>query len=420
MTISKYFKKLVKIVFYLLSPILILIILIARPFTKIRFSYQSSERLGDIATHMEVYLSEKKISGANEYLDIFILTDIISNKTYIELLKKRVIILPNFITYPVYHTIKIFENKFKFLQSLVFQTKFDDNNFSIVRTECSLMPSSEFIKKGNDFLKSINIPQEAKIICLIVRDDEYLKKKFPKKNWDYQKYRNCDIDNYKTAIIEATKRGYYVFRMGEHVKKELIIKDNNKFIDYSKKYRSDFLDIFLGYKCNFCITTGTGWDCIPAFTFRKPVIFTNYTPVGNLLTYSKDFLFSIKVHYDLNKKKKLNLKEISQSLVAYANNAKLFEISNIELQENNPEDLKDLTIEMIDRLEGNLTFSKEEENLQDTFWSKYVDYFMLQNIKPEVSKKINPLWCTTKRLYNNKIISRIGNNFLKKNNFLIY
>ena len=30
------------------------------------------------------------------------------------------------------------------------------------------------------------------------------------------------------------------FSLGEYVNKELIIENNNKFIDYSKKYRSDF------------------------------------------------------------------------------------------------------------------------------------------------------------------------------------
>ena len=50
-----------------------------------------------------------------------------------------------------------------------------DNSFSILRTEINLKPNNEFIKKGNDFLNSINISKDAKIICLIVRDNEYLK-----------------------------------------------------------------------------------------------------------------------------------------------------------------------------------------------------------------------------------------------------
>ena len=411
--------KIFKIFFYLLSPIIILIILLIKPFKNIRFSLQSSERLGDFATHMEVYLSENKISILRKNLDIFVMTDIISNKTYLSLLKKKVVILPNFITYPIFHVITLLSHKFKLFKDFILKTKFEDNNFSIINSNCNLTIEKTFIEKGNIFLNSLNIPKDAKIICLIVRDNAYLKKKFPKKNWDYHNYRNSNINNYKEAINAATERGYYVFRMGEITEQELKLNNNEKFIDYSTYFRTDFLDIFLAYKCNFCITTGTGWDCIPAFTFRKPTVWTNYTPVGNMNTYSENFLFSIKTHYDKVKKKKMTLKEISESFGGYANSSDLFKKSNILLEENSPEDLRDLTIEMIDKLEGNLNIEDEDEQLQKTFWSKYVEYFMLKNLKPEISSKLNPLWCTTQRLYNKKIISRIGINFLRKNKFLI-
>ena len=57
--------------------------------------------------------------------------------------------------------------------------------------------------------------------------------------------------------------------------------------------------------------------------------------------------------------------------------------------------------------------------LQNTFWKRYIEYFNLDKIKFNLPYKINPLMCTSKRLYNNKIISRIGKNFLKENIFLI-
>ena len=89
----------------------------------------------------------------------------------------------------------------------------------------------------------MGIPKDAKIVCLIVRDQEYLKKKFPDRNYDYLNFRNCNIQNFKEAIKIATDNGYYVFRMGEVVESKLKINDS-KFIDYSSHYRTDFLDIF--------------------------------------------------------------------------------------------------------------------------------------------------------------------------------
>jgi len=418
MKISKYLKKIIKIIFYFLSPIIILIQLIIYPLIKIRFSFQSSERIGEIATQMEIYLSENNFKNRKGYLDLFILSDIISNKTYIELLKKKVLILPNVITFPIYKVIKILGNKLKFLNKLLYETKYEDNNFSILRSNVNLKPDSDFISKGENFLKSIGVPVNSKIICLIVRDDEYLKKKFPNKNFEYHSFRNCNIENFKNAINSATKRGYYVFRMGEITNKELKI-NNKMYIDYSAKHRTDFLDIFLAYKCNFCITTNTGWDAVPAYTFRKPVVWTNHVPVGYLLTYSPDFLFSFKIHQNSITKKKLNLKKISESHVSYGFDSKIYKNLNIELLENTPKELEDLTIEMIDKLEGRLEYSKEDEDLQNVFWKRYIEYFNLDKIKFNLPYKINPLMCTSKRLYNNKIISRIGKNFLKENIFLI-
>ena len=130
-------------------------------------------------------------------------------------------------------------------------------------------------------------------------------------------------------------------------------------------------------------------------------------------------MFSIKIHYDRVKNKKMNLKEISESPVAYTYNSKTFEASKIDLIENTPEDLKDLTLEMIDKIENNFFISDKELENQNKFWSKYTVYFKIEKVKSDRKKKIDPLLCTTNRLFKNEIISIIGNNFLKKNQFLI-
>ena len=70
MKISKYLKKIIKIIFYFLSPIIILIQLIIYPLIKIRFSFQSSERIGEIAAQMEIYLSENNLNSRKDYFDV--------------------------------------------------------------------------------------------------------------------------------------------------------------------------------------------------------------------------------------------------------------------------------------------------------------------------------------------------------------
>ena len=51
-----------------------------------------------------------------------------------------------------------------------------------------------------------------KIICLFVRDDNYLKK-YGKKSWYYLSHKNVDLDLFKPSINFLIKKGYTVFRM---------------------------------------------------------------------------------------------------------------------------------------------------------------------------------------------------------------
>ena len=73
-------------------------------------------------------------------------------------------------------------------------------------------------------------------------------------------YRDTDINDFVSACEKLTELGYYVIRMGANVKKP-IDTNNEMIIDYAfKNLRTDFMDIYLASKCEFCITTGTGFD----------------------------------------------------------------------------------------------------------------------------------------------------------------
>jgi putative glycosyltransferase (TIGR04372 family) len=89
----------------------------------------------------------------------------------------------------------------------------------------------------------------------IVRDSTYLKFHQPYANFDYQNYRDCNIENFKLVSDYLTSLGYYVFRMGAKVAKPMLTK-NKKIIDYATTgIRNEFLDIYLSAYCEFCIST---------------------------------------------------------------------------------------------------------------------------------------------------------------------
>ena len=83
--------------------------------------------------------------------------------------------------------------------------------------------------------------------------------------------------------------------MGSLVEKKF--KNNNKMIiDYANSpHKSDFLDVYLGANCSFCISTSTGFDAIP-YVFRRPIAYVT-VPIKYFFTFSRNFLIIAKHHF---------------------------------------------------------------------------------------------------------------------------
>ena len=62
---------------------------------------------------------------------------------------------------------------------------------------------------------ALGIPVNAKFVCLLVRDNKYLKELFPDGNdWMYHSYRDANIKNFEAAVQYLAEAGYYVIKMG--------------------------------------------------------------------------------------------------------------------------------------------------------------------------------------------------------------
>ncbi len=245
------------------------------------------------------------------------------------------------------------------------------------------------------------MPQDAKFVCLNVRDSGYLNKykKSTLRDWSYHNYRDGDIDKYVLAAEELARRGYYVFRMGINVLKPLK-SSNPKVIDYANsKIRSDFMDIYLGAKCRFCISTSSGFDGIPTI-FRKPIAFTCHVPFGNfayLRKSNKGTLVLTKHHINKKNRKKLTISEIFSSNVAVSFCTNEFKKNEVELEENSPEEIRDIVIEMDERLNGNWKETREDLLLQKKFWSLFEENIKkIKDLVIEMDERLNKRWKDTK------------------------
>jgi putative glycosyltransferase (TIGR04372 family) len=143
-------------------------------------------------------------------------------------------------------------------------------------------------------------------------------------------------------------------------------------IDYaSNGMRSDFMDIYLGAKCTFCVSCGTGFDALPVI-FRRPVAFVNHVPIGLLITFQKNTIAITKHHISTVNDRELTLKEIVTEGLGSCLKTTEYDSKDILLVENTSEEIRDLVIEMDERLNDLWKTNEEDELLQQKFWSKFL------------------------------------------------
>ena len=404
---------------YLISFPIVIIIRLIRPWFLIRWGELISSRIGHFSINVELYCCEQE-AGINvpsqKYLDLFYLKKFICNRQLEKMWRRQLLILPNWLLFPL-SKVNIFFNKFisggnyhmiGFNNITAISTNSDRDIHNLIE---KFQPHISFTKeeeiKGKKILSDFGIPEHAKFVCLIIRDSAYLDRAKDLDNlpnrFDYHRYRDGDIDKYMLAAEELSKRGYYVFRMGAKVLKPLK-SSNPKIIDYAYLgMRSEFMDIYLGAKCTFCVSlAGAGFFGIP-FIFRRPNAYI-MVPFGHLCTSNKYDLMITKNHISTRNNKKLNFTEIFSSNVALSFKADEFDDQNIRLEENSSEEIRDLVIEMDDRLNGNWKETEEDVELQKKFWKIFKENIKKLNLSIPEHGKINTKFCSTYLRKNKNLI----------------
>lgn len=379
-------RKLQRVPLYALALINLLIIRIIRPVFLIRFSPLHSQRLGHLCANTEQYLCERH-AGLNLpeknkfYLDVFYMENPVCNQQLTKMWKSVLCIWPAWLLGPIDYINRLIPGGAIHVMKDNIQEDRDVLGL-LSKYSPSLNFTSEEIEKGELELQKMGIPSGAKIVCLNVRDSSYLYSRM-KGAWSSHDYRDCDVQSYVLAAEELAERGYYVLRMGASVLHP-IKSSHSKVIDYATKgMRSDFMDIYLGHRCTFCISSGSGWDSVPVSLFRKPTVYTNFLPVGYFPSYSDKNIFITRHHVLIGESRELSLREIFSKDLGLCLDALEYSSKNIKLVENSPEEIRDVVLEMQERLDGKWVPLEEYEVLQRQFWKIYpVNLVSAHNGKP--------------------------------------
>ena len=354
----------------LLIPAVVVIRLI-KPWLLVRWGGLRSERIGHFAANTEMYLCERD-AGINvptqRHIDIFYLAGRpICNQQLATMWKRVLRIWPAWWIVPSLRRV----NRLipgGAVHEIGNNTQEDRDVHNLLdRFPPHLRFTAEEEARGEAGLRRMGIPAGAPFVCLVVRDSAYLDAHIPTFAWSYHNYRDSDIRNYVLAAEVLADRGYFVVRMGAKVHSAIKCV-HTKVIDYATNgMRSDFMDIYLGAKCAFCISTGTGLDAIPEM-FRRPIVFVNVVPLIGLRTFRAEFLSITKRHVLKESQKILSLKEIFTHDVGGCSETSDYDSKGIQLIENTPEEIRDVVIEMVERLRGTWQPQKDDEALQRKFW----------------------------------------------------
>ncbi len=356
-----------KALFIPVAVITLPIIRIIRPWLLIRWGNLISHALGHFALNTELYLCERDHHvnrPKQRYIDFPYFGDPRVSNTYLMKMWRR-----TFKTFPPAPL-----QALEWVNNVVpggaphrigSNVHNDRDIFNLMAgSPAHLAFSEEEQARGKKFLESLGITDGAPYICLNVRDSSYYGA--IRVSNSRHSHRDSSIANYVEAAEALVDRGFFVLRMGRKVEAPLL-SSRAQIVDYAyERMGDDFLDLYIGAHCDFCLSSGSGFDAIPAI-FRRPVSFVNLCPIETALSSETYLVYLSKWHLDSTTGDPLTLRQIVERNLAWRASPENYAASNIVLRENSPGEIRDVAVESVERLQGTWPTDPVGEELQKRF-----------------------------------------------------
>ena len=231
--------------------------------------------------------------------------------------------------------------------------------------------SEEDIHSGWRELKKAGIPEGSWFVCLHVRTPGFKKRNANATEDVWDAHRNADINTYKKSIEEIVERGGWVLRMGDPYMEPL--EKMEHVLDYANSdIRSHFMDVFCTAMCSFAVVTNSGYQGF-AEAFEIPMVLTNYVSMTARARSNRE-IFIYKLLYSKGKNDYLSFKEGLQPPLGNAIGAPNYKSLRVEWVDNTEDEIHEVVVEMLERLEGKTIYTKEDQTLQKKFNSLHAKY----------------------------------------------
>jgi putative glycosyltransferase (TIGR04372 family) len=350
----------------LLAIPVVLIARVIRPLVWLRFGYLPSHRIGHYVANVEVYLCERDAGlHGRRICDLFYHGRHVCNEQ-IRTMWDRTVHVSEFARWADAVNRRIPGGRRHSLQQLWRSDQDSDVHGVLLNTAPHIAFTAAEDDRGRAALAAMGVPTDMPFVGFHARDAAYLRATLPRQDWRGHDYRDCDIERFRPAANELTRRGYVALRMGAIVEQPFDTS-NPRVIDYATRYRSDFLDIYLLANCAFFLGTESG-ICRVAQAFRRPVAFANWTLFAyNDYSGPRD-LFTPRRFWLKRERRFMTFNEIIlASAVSTFQRTEQYEAFGLELVDSTADEVTALVVEMDGRVKSTWHTTDEDEHLQGRF-----------------------------------------------------
>jgi len=219
----------------------------------------------------------------------------------------------------------------------------------------------KYDEAGWNLLRSHGLPDGGWFVCFHMRSGGY---RPDATDGGIAYYRNSTMEDYIPAMQAVRKRGGWVVRLGDPSMPPL--PDMEGVIDYAvSDWREDWIDVFLLARNRFFVGVPSGPSAV-AHTFGVPIVEINRFPFNDWPANS-NVISIFKRYRRISDGGYLTIEEMASPAIRGLFSKSAFDAKGIEVVDNSPEEIRDTVVEMLDRLEGVIEYTAEDDSLQERF-----------------------------------------------------
>lgn len=215
--------------------------------------------------------------------------------------------------------------------------------------------------RGREELARLGVPRDAWFAALHVRDAATYSETVP---WSHNKHRNARLENYLPAIEAVTARGGWVIRMGDRDMPPLPPLPRTLDLAVHEAY-TPWLDVYCLGAARFFFGLYSG-PIEVAQLFHVPVVGTDWHPLGTWPRSERN-IFIVKRLRRAADGRGLSIAESLEPPLFRGHSPLVYEERGLEVTDCGPEEIKEAVEEMLDRLDGTLAYSAEDERRMARF-----------------------------------------------------